>query len=167
MEFRVIFSPHPEVLVERELPGISDLLYSGLGNHFREKRTRMLPERRRVGIHVLDLYRNATGDNQVSINDIPSNIAENWRDNKYFAVSIDEETARSSGRFLEYDTFYCKASLDVMMEFETVDIVDKDTEDPKLIVSIDKDKILSEWIKQGHPKTLSPANKTEPEESEK
>lgn len=164
MEFTVIFSPHQEYLIEREL-SISHLI-GGLGSHFTETVTRMLPERRRIGIHILDLYRRKTGDDHVSINDLPSSIAENWRDKKYVSVSINEETARASGGFLEYDTFYCEASLDVMMEFETVEILDKDTEDPKLIISIDKDEILKEWIKQGYPEELRMPEETEPEESE-
>ena len=167
MEFKVIFSPHQEYLIEREVIDFNEKLLKQLGGSVTSRKTRILPERRHIGIYILDLYRRETGDNQVSINDIPSSIAENWRDDEYFAVSIDEETARSSGRFLEYDTYYCQASLDVMMAFETVKIVDKDTEVPKLIVSIDKDKILGEWIKQGYPEKLCPANKTEPEESEK
>ena len=166
MEFKVIFSPHQEFLVEKELTDIGDLLHRSLGGHVRDKKTRILPERNRTGIHILDLYRKKTGDNQVSINDIPSSIAGNWRDNKYVSVSINEETARASGGFLEYDTFYCEASLDVMMEFETVEIVDKDTENLKLIISIDKDEILKEWIKQGYPEELRMPEETEPEESE-
>ena len=128
--------------------------------------TRKLPARNRTGIHILDLYRKETGDDQVSINDIPSSIAENWRDDEYFVVSIDEEIARSSGKFLEYDTFYCEASLDVMSEFETLGIKDKGTEDTTLIISIDKDEILKEWIKQGYPEELRMPEETEPEESE-
>ena len=91
---------------------------------------------------------------------------KNWRDDEYFVVSIDEEIARSSGNFLEYDTFYCEASLDVMSEFETLEIVDKDTEESKRIISIDKDEILKEWIKQGYPEELRMPEETEPEESE-
>ena len=166
MEFKVIFSPHQEYLVEKEFTDISALLQRSLGGTVRDKVTRILPERNRTGIHILDLYRKETGDDQVSINDIPSSIEGNWRDNKYVSVSINEKTARASGEFLEYDTFYCEASLDVMMEFETVEIVDKDTEKPKLIISIDKDEILKEWIKQGYPEELRMPEETEPEESE-
>lgn len=166
MEFRVIFSPHQEFLVEKEFTDISESIQRALGGHVRNKVTRILPARNRTGIHILDLYRKETGDDQVSINDIPSSIAGNWRDNKYVSVSINEETARASGFFLEYDTFYCEASLDVIMVFETVEIVDKDTEDPKLLISIDKDEILKEWIKQGYPEELRMPEETEPEESE-
>ena len=166
MEFKVIFSPHEEYLIETKLSDFNERFLKQLGGSVTSRKTRKLPKRNRTGIHILDLYRKATGDDQVSINDIPSRIAENWRDNEYFAVSINEKTARASGEFLEYDTFYCEASLDVMMEFETVEIVDKDTENPKLIISIDKDEILKEWIKQGYPEELRMPEETEPEESE-
>ena len=166
MEFKVIFSPHKEFLVEREFIDFNERILNQLGGSVTSRKTRILPERRHIGIYILDLYRRETGDNQVSINDIPSSIAGNWRDNKYVSVRINEETARASGGFLEYDTFYCEASLDVMMEFETVEIVDKETETPKLIISIDKDKILKEWIKQGYPEELRMPEETEPEETE-
>ena len=166
MEFKVIFSPHQEYLIEREFIDFNERFLKQLGGSVTSRKTRILPERRHIGIYILDLYRRETGDDQVSINDLPRSIAGNWRDNKYVSVSINEETARVSGGFLEYDTFYCEASLDVMMEFETVDIVDKDTEDPKLIISIDKDEILKEWIKQGYPEELRMPEETEPEESE-
>ena len=76
MEFRVIFSPHQEFLVEKKYTDIGDLLQRSLGGHVRDKVTRILPARTRTGIHILDLYRKETGDDQVSINDIPRSIAE-------------------------------------------------------------------------------------------
>ena len=39
-------------------------------------------------------------------------------------------------------------------------------EKSKLIISIDKDEILKEWIKQGYPEELRMPEETEPEESE-
>ena len=152
MEFKVIFSPYDEYSIESEL--ISSV--SAAVDHLFKQRsikTRILPEKGNVGIHILDLYREKTGDDQVSIDDIPS-VAKNWRSDKYFKVGINEETARSSGKFLEYDTFYCRVSLDLMKTFETVDIINDNAEDPKLVVSIDKDKILNEWIEQEYPEEL-------------
>ena len=157
----LLFSPHDEYLIESVFD--IDSLLGGLRSG--QRKTRILPQKGNVGIHILDLYRNKTGDDQVGIDDLPS-TARNWRDDKYFAVSINEETARSSGKFLEYDTFYCRVSLDLMKKFETVDILDNDTEEPKLIVSIDKDKILEEWIEQGYPEELCAANKTEAKEDD-
>ena len=165
MEFKVIFSPHQEYLIEREVLDFNEIFLKQLGGSVRNIKTRILPERRHIGIHILDLYRRVTGDDQVNINDLPNSIAENWRDKKYFSISINEETARASAGFLEYDTFYCKASLEVMTEFETVEIIKKDTENPQLIISIDEDKILKEWIKQGYPKELRMPEETDPEES--
>ena len=164
MEFRVIFSPHDEYLIETDLTNISNVLLSGLGSNFTSRKKRILPKKNNVGIHILDLYRKKTGDCQVGINDIPTTITRNWMDEKYVEVGIDEKTARSSRRFLEYDTFYCHVSLDLMKNFETVDILDEDTEDPKLVLTIDKDRILEEWIEQGYPGKLCPENKTELEE---
>ena len=76
MDFRVIFSPHQEFLVEKQLTDISELIHRSLGGSVRDKVTRKLPARNRTGIHLLDLYRKETGDDQVSINDIPRSIAE-------------------------------------------------------------------------------------------
>lgn len=166
MEFRVIFSPHDEYSIETDLTNISNVLLSGLGNNFTSRKKRRLPEKSNVGIHILDLYRKKTGDYQVGINDIPTTIIRNWIDEDYVEVGIDEETARSSGRFLEYDTFYCHASFDLMKNFETVDILDENTEDPKLVLTIDKGRILKKWIEQEYPKELSPGNETELEEEE-
>ena len=170
MEFKVVFSPYEEFSVEREslsidqqILAIDQQILASLGNTFRERKTRILPEKGKIGIYILDLYRKTTGDDQVGISDIPSNITKNWRDDRYFVVSIDEKTARSSGRFLDYDTFYCKASFDVMMKFEALDIQDRDAENPKLIISIDGDRILREWIKQKYPRELSMPEETESE----
>lgn len=154
MEFRVIFSPHKE---ESTTIKPTDLFQSMLAevpeNSFTRKERR-LPKKGNVGIHILDLYRKKTGDDQVTLKDLPSVIAESWRDDGYFEVAIDEKTARSSGRFLESDTFYCFAEFYVMRKFEDVDIIDDNAEERKLILSIDKGKILSEWIKQKHPAEL-------------
>ena len=159
MPFRVIFSPYGEYSTPIETLGIEVMV-----DNLNAKRTRILPEKGNVGLHILDLYREKTGDDQVEIDDIPS-VVESWRNEKYIEIRIGEETARSSGKFLESDTFYCRVSLDLMMEFETLDTLDDNTEEKKLRLSIDRDKILDEWIEQEYPTELQPKEEIEPEEN--
>ena len=154
MEFRVIFSPHKEETTTYDTT--VDVLRAALFERPANYEKRILPKKGVVGIHILDLYRKKTGDDQVTLKDLPSSIAKDWRDDEYFEATINEETARTSGKFLESDTFYCLAKFDLMKTFEDVDIIDDNTGEPKLLRFIDRDKILSEWIKQKYPKELQP-----------
>ena len=167
MEFRVIFSPHDEFLIQKRNDFTDLLVNMQVESVFtRNIKTRILPEKGNIGIHILDLYREKTGDYDVGINDIPP-VMGYWNDNKkYIEVNINEETARSSGRFLEYDTFYCHVSWDIMRNFESVDVLDPESENRRLFVSVDKNKLLDEWINQEYPEKLSPPNKTGAEELE-
>ena len=161
MGFRVIFSQHKEFSIE--YTGVSNYL-SGMLSNIGEiaqytETTRILPKKRKIGLHILDLYREKVGNHEISIEEVPI-IEVNWRNDKYVEVKIDEQTARSSGKFQEQDTFYCQVSLDLMMKFEELTIVG-DGKESKLILYIDGDKILGEWIQQEYPEELR-----EPEQGE-
>lgn len=154
MAFKVIFSPEDEYTVVYEYDDpIEKILPRNMFKR-RIKKTSALPKKGNVGLYILDLYRETTGDEQVSIDDIPP-LVKNWRDDNYIAVEIDEETARASGKFRQYDTFYCKVELDLMKTFEILDILDPDSEECKLVISIDADKILEAWKTQEYPEELS------------
>ena len=52
MEFKVIFSPHQEYLIEREFIDFNERFLKQLGGSVTSRKTRILPERRHIGIYT-------------------------------------------------------------------------------------------------------------------
>lgn len=104
------------------------------------------------GLHALDRYREVTGDNDVTIEDMDGIEFSMWSDKDSYTVPISEEVARASGRFAHRRNYKCWCSHEVLVEYETKNLSEDGDNDKKIVdIALDLDKVLEGWIAAGYP----------------